>query len=54
MSKKKPRIVAISFLIIVFGFFILNFTLPKKKLSITENRNLAKFPTVENLKKVTL
>lgn len=51
MSKKKTRIVAISFLIIVFGFFILNFTLPKKKLSITENRNLAKFPTVENLKK---
>lgn len=51
MNKNKPRIVAISFLIIVFGFFILNFSLPKKKLSITENRNLAKFPTIENFKK---
>lgn len=51
MNKNKPRVVAISFLIIIFGFFILSFTLPKKKLSITENRNLAKLPTIENLKK---
>ncbi|MGF7058510.1 DHHW family protein [Brassicibacter mesophilus] len=49
MNKKKAKYIVIPFLVIIFGFFLMNILCPDKKFSITENRNLAKKPTVEDI-----
>ena len=49
MNKRKAKYLIIPFLTIVFVFFILNIIIPNQKYSVTENRNLEKKPTLEDI-----
>lgn len=50
MNNRKAKYVAITFLIIIFTFFFVNLFNADKTMSVSENRNLEKRPTMEDFK----
>ncbi|SHH37573.1 alginate O-acetyltransferase AlgX-related protein [Sporanaerobacter acetigenes] len=50
MNNRKAKCVAIPFLIIIFTFFFVNLFNTDKIVSVSENRNLEKKPTIEDFK----
>lgn len=51
MNNKKAKYIVVPFLITIFIFFFMNIFIPDKIISISENRNLEKKPTIEDIKK---
>lgn len=51
--KNKSKYIIMPFLTIIFGFFIINIVKPDKNYSFSENRNLEKLPTIEDIKNNT-
>lgn len=50
MNKNKIKYIILPFLIIIFGFLIINIVMPEKKYSIAENRNLEVMPRISDIK----
>lgn len=51
MNERKSKYIVIPFLVIIFAFFFINLFNPDKIMSVSENRNLEKKPTIEDLEK---
>lgn len=50
MNEKKAKYIIVPFLIIIFLFFLMNMFIPDRTMSVSENRNLEKKPTIEDIK----
>ncbi len=52
-KNKREKYIVVPFLIIIFGFFMLNIIMPDKTVSVSENRTLEKKPTIQDIKNGT-